>query len=143
VLDVIAMIIYTWIHALLLTLEMFTLHVALTSSDDSVFSFLFYNNFAELKITVFKKVDVAGLYQYACNDGVERLQLCIYMINILLATSQDTSVIVKYIVIIFLSEMLIDSIKHFFITRLNRLRSDLYTDFKHQLFVDFMSKITN
>lgn len=61
-LDVVAMIAYVFFHSLLLTLEMFTIHVALTSSDDSVFSFLFYNNFAELKITVFKKVDIAGLY---------------------------------------------------------------------------------
>ena len=43
-------------------------------------------------------------------------------------------------VIIFLSEVLIDSIKHFFITRLNRLRSDLYTDFKLQLFRDFLHR---
>ena len=57
-----ALTIYVCIHSILLTFEMFTLHVALTSSDDSVFSFIFYNNFAELKITVFKKVDVAGLY---------------------------------------------------------------------------------
>jgi hypothetical protein len=81
------MILYTSFHGLLLTLEMFTIHVALTSSDDSVFSFLFYNNFAELKITVFKKVDVPGLYQYACNDGVERLQLAIYLLNIFSSTS--------------------------------------------------------
>ena len=73
VLDVLALTIYVWIHSCLLVLEMFTLHVALTSSEDSIFSFLFYNNFAELKITVFKKVDIAGLYKYACNDGVERL----------------------------------------------------------------------
>jgi len=85
--DVFALTAYVSIHAILLTFEMFTLHVALTSSDDSIFSFIFYNNFAELKITVFKKVDIAGLYQYACNDGVERLQLFIYMVNILITTS--------------------------------------------------------
>jgi hypothetical protein len=61
-LDIIALIVYVWVHSCLLTLEMFTLHVALTSSEDSIFSFLFYNNFTELKITVFKKVDTAGLY---------------------------------------------------------------------------------
>ena len=86
-LDISAMIAYAFVHSVLLTFEMFTLHVALTSSEDSVFSFLFYNNFAELKITVFKKVDVAGLYQYSCNDGVERLQLFIYLLNIFLSTS--------------------------------------------------------
>ena len=124
------MTIYTWVHALLLTLEMFTLHVAITSSDDSVFSFLFYNNFSELKITVFKKVDTAGLYQYSVNDAVERMQLSIHLLNIFASTSQDGNVIAYYMAIIFMSEVLIDSIKHFFITRLNRLRSDLYTDFK-------------
>lgn len=61
-LDIVSAIAYAVIHSMLLTMEMFTIHVALTSSDDSVFSFLFYNNFAELKITVFKKVDISGLY---------------------------------------------------------------------------------
>lgn len=62
IIDFIALTIYVTTHSILLAFEMFTLHVALTSSDDSVFSFIFYNNFAELKITVFKKVDIAGLY---------------------------------------------------------------------------------
>jgi hypothetical protein len=127
--DVVMMTGYTAFHAMLLTLEMFTIHVALTSSDDSVFSFLFYNNFAELKITVFKKVDVPGLYQYACNDGVERLQLMIYLMNIFASTSQDKRVIFNYMFFILAAELLIDWIKHFFITRLNRLRSDLYLEF--------------
>lgn len=119
---------------------MFTLHVAITSAEESVFSFLFYNNFTELKITVFKKVDVPGLYQYASNDSVERLQLQIYLINILLSTSQDLNILLRYSVIIMLSEVLIDSIKHFFITRLNKLRTDIYIDFKNQIFVDFLTK---
>jgi hypothetical protein len=46
----------------------------------------------------------------------------------------------KYIVIIFLSEGLIDSIKHFFITRLNRLRTELYIEFKNQIFKEFLNK---
>jgi hypothetical protein len=87
VLDLVGMIIYTTMHSFLLTLEMFTLHVALTSSEESVYSFLFYNNFTELKITVFKKVDIPGLYQYVCNDSVERFQLLIYVSNMILTTS--------------------------------------------------------
>jgi hypothetical protein len=46
----------------------------------------------------------------------------------------------KYIVFLFLSEIVIDSIKHFFITRLNRLRNDIYIDFKNQIFKDFLTK---
>ena len=66
------MIIYTTLHSFILIIEMFTLHVAINSNGESVLSFVFYNNFTELKITVFKKVDVPGLYQYAANDSVER-----------------------------------------------------------------------
>jgi hypothetical protein len=60
--DIFALTAYVSVHSILLTFEMFTMHVALTSSDDSIFSFIFYNNFTELKITVFKKIDVAGLF---------------------------------------------------------------------------------
>ena len=66
---------------------MFCLHVALTSSSDGILSFMFYNNFAEVKITVFKKTDTSGLFTTATNDSVERLNLIIYMANILLTTS--------------------------------------------------------
>ena len=79
--------VYSTLHGLILCMEMFTLHVGLTSSPDSILSFLFYNNFGEVKITVFKKCDIAGLYQYANNDVVERFQLIVYLINIILTTS--------------------------------------------------------
>ena len=139
-LDIIGMTVYTIIHSYIITLEMFTLHVAITSSEESVFSFLFYNNFTELKITVFKKVDVPALYQYACNDSIERFQLIIYLSNILFSTSQDRVVILKYIGIILGSELLIDYIKHFFITRLNKLSTNVYTEFKNQIYADVMIK---
>ena len=76
--------VYAMVHSMILTLEMFTLHVVITSSDESVFSFLFYNDFTELKITVFKKTDIPGLYQYASNDSVERLQFLINVVKILI-----------------------------------------------------------
>lgn len=59
---IIVMIIYGTIHSFILAMEMFTMHVVLTSSTESIYSFLFYNNFGEIKITVFKKCDTAGLY---------------------------------------------------------------------------------
>lgn len=70
---VIACLVYTIIHSFVLSLEMFTFHVVLNSSPSSIFSFLFYNNFTEIKITVFKKCDLSGMFNYASNDGVERI----------------------------------------------------------------------
>ena len=66
---------------------MFTLHVVLTSSSDGILSFMFYNNFSEVKITVFKKMDAAGIFNTAVSDSAERLDLFVYMANILMTTS--------------------------------------------------------
>lgn len=49
----------------------------------------------------------------------------------------------KYAVIIMLSEMVIDCIKHFFITRINKLRTDLYIDFKTLIFRNYLTKSCN
>ena len=62
VIAIIGMIVYGTIHSFILAMEMFTLHVVLTSSTESIYSFLFYNNFSEIKITVFKKNDISSLY---------------------------------------------------------------------------------
>ena len=86
---IVGMIIYGTIHSFILAMEMFTIHVVLTSSNESIYYFLFYNNFNEIKIIVFKKCDEAGLYDLACADAVERVQLIIYLVNIFLTTSQN------------------------------------------------------
>lgn len=44
--------------------------------------------------------------------------------------------------VVFASEMLIDWIKHFFITRLNRLSTSLYGEFEGRLFKDFLRRYT-
>jgi len=67
------LLIYSIIHSGIMLLEMFTLHVILTSSQTDLVSFLFYNQFTEIKISVFKKANIDALYQYAINDGTERL----------------------------------------------------------------------
>jgi len=38
------------------------------------------------------------------------------------------------------SELLIDYIKHFFITRLNKLSTNLYIGFKMQIYMDVIGK---
>lgn len=133
-----ACFIYVTLHSYVITLDMFTIHVAMVASEESVLSFLFYNNFTEIKITVFKKVDTKGLYQYACNDSVERVQLMIYAMNIFLTTSQNKEQIFKFILIILGSEMVTDSLKHFFITKLNKLDSALYNIFRKNISLTYI-----
>lgn len=68
------MIVHGTIHSFIMAMEMFTIHVVLTSSQESIYSFLFYNNFNEVKIWVFKKQEISGLYDLASVDAVERFQ---------------------------------------------------------------------
>ena len=61
------------------------------------------------------------MFNYATNDGVERIQMIIYLINLLTTTSQSKRVIFKYCIYVFLSDILTDNIKNFLVTRLNKL----------------------
>lgn len=134
----IMMILYTSIHSYIYVLEMFTIHVALTSTEESVLSFLFYNNFTELKISVFKKVDPASLFQYTVNDCLERFHLFLYLTNVLLTTQQDRYQIARYMAYIFIAEIAVDWLKHFFITRLNKLSTSQYKQFKMMIYLDYI-----
>ena len=86
---IIGLLVYSIFHSFILCLEMFTLHVVLNGNLESIISFIFINNFAEVKITVFKKCTPSALYQYISNDAVERYQMIIYLTNIMMTTSQD------------------------------------------------------
>lgn len=117
----IGLLVYGVFHAFFKCLEMFTLHVVLTSSSDGILSFMFYNNFSEVKITVFKKMDAAGIFSTAVSDSAERLDLIVYMTNILMTTSQNRRKVLYYCLFMFFAEVSTDNIKHFFLTRHNNI----------------------
>jgi hypothetical protein len=64
--------ILTTLHTMTLAFEMFIVHVALTSSFDSCFVFVFLDCFKELTLWVFKKGDYSLLFQLLCDDSTER-----------------------------------------------------------------------
>lgn len=122
----VGMCIYSTVHSFILLMEMFTIHVVLTSSQESIFSFLFYNNFNEIKIYVFKKYDKAGLYELASVDAIERFQQLIYIFNILATTNKDSQKMIVYCIYVLLSEVIADTLKHFFATRISLLDTQCY-----------------
>lgn len=124
------MLVYGTIHAFILTMEMFTMHVVLGSSMEGVYSFLFYNNFNEIKIYVFKNVTPKTLFEYATVDAVERFQIIIYLINIMFTTSLDTSRALTFSLTVILVEIITDWLKHFITTRNSNLNTNLYNEFR-------------
>lgn len=114
------------IHSFTLLMEMFVIHVALTMSTDSCFVFVLIDCFNELKVSVFKKADCRVLFGIACDDSVERFQIYFYIISTLVQTRQDFMLTINHVGILIIGEMLIDYVKHYFITRLNKINFDVY-----------------
>lgn len=134
----VGVIIYSVVHSFILSMEMFTIHVVTTSSSvENIYSFLFYNNFSEIKMFVFKKQSQAGLYEMASYDAVERTQIIIYLINICFTTMQDRQKIVKFCTYVMIAEVITDSIKHFFMCRVSELDSQIYYYFTSQTLKNF------
>lgn len=82
-----SLLIYTMLHSWVMTMEMLITHVVLTLNHSSWLQFCIINGVTELKISVFKKCDLAGLYDYANNDATDRFHLAIYIASTLLSTS--------------------------------------------------------
>ena len=70
-------LVYTLIHCYIHFWRVMLVSVAIVSTDSSMFMIVLTNNFAELKGTVFKKLDSKSLYPVMASDIVERVYLCI------------------------------------------------------------------
>ena len=84
---IIALGVYVWLHSMILTFEMFIIHVVLTIQPDSWLTYLFLNCFGEIKISVFKKADFSATFQFLCDDSVDRLNLCMFVLAASIQTS--------------------------------------------------------
>lgn len=68
------------LHSWVLTIEMLIVHVVLTLDYAKWLQFCIMNSFTELKISVLKKNDCAGLFEHANNDAMDRLHISIYIL---------------------------------------------------------------
>ncbi|KDO24478.1 hypothetical protein SPRG_10294 [Saprolegnia parasitica CBS 223.65] len=115
------------LHSLLLFGQVVTMNVAIHSSSTSLLTLLISNNFAELKTSVFKKFEEQNLFQIACSDIVERFKLMLIIGLILLQS--DGKDVADGTAMVLLAEMLIDWIKHAFITKFNQIPPSVYSKF--------------
>ena len=120
------MIIYSTMHGFVLSMEGFIVHVVITMSAESAMQYVVLNCFGELKISVFKKCGYSELYQYAVNDSVERFQIAIYVATTWLFTGKGTTDLIWKALYIIVGEALVDYIKHFFLTKLNKISQQFY-----------------
>ena len=135
-------VVYVVSHAVILFVQIVCLNVAMNSRNNALFTLLISNNFMELKSSVFKRFEAENLFQVACADAVERFQLVLFLV--LICVQELTSLaaaraLLPSILAIFACEVLVDYVKHAFISKFNRLHSDLYGTFRTILANDLLA----
>ena len=123
------------IHSVCMFYQMIALNVAVNSGL-SLFMLLLSNQFMELKGNVFKKFSDLNVFQMTCSDIVERFQLVCFLFLIALrnlAEMKDNltwsylvTTLPLHLAALLFSEILIDWLKHAFITKFNAIELSYY-----------------
>ncbi|XP_076243710.1 protein TAPT1 homolog isoform X2 [Calliopsis andreniformis] len=134
---------YVLCHSVLVLLQATTLNVAINSSNKALLTIMMSNNFVELKGSVFKKFDRNNLFQLSCADVRERFHLMMLLLAVSLQTMKEyawkaerLAVLLPDCIVLLLAEVLVDWVKHAFITRFNELRSTVYREYTVSLAYD-------
>lgn len=134
---------YVILHSGLIMFQATTLNVAINSDNKGLLGIMMSNNFVELKGSVFKKFDKNNLFQLTCSDVRERVHLTVLLFVVVIQTmrefnwsSEQFLVLASDCFFVLMVELLIDWVKHAFITRFNELSSDVYKEFTVSLAYD-------
>lgn len=138
--------VYVFLHCILILFQVTVLNVAMNSNNKSLLAVMMSNNFVELKGSVFKKFDKNNLLQVSCSDIRERFQYVLLLFLVFIQTLKEFGwsedqlwVLLPDGVLILLTEVLVDWVKHAFITRFNEIPLDVYAEYTHTLARDLIS----
>lgn len=126
--DYFFVLVYVCVHASMLLIWVVTLNVAINTQNNALLTLLVSNNFVELKGAVFKNYKVQNLFQISCADAVERFQLTLFLGVMLVYAEGDRRLVLTW-ALIFSCEVLVDWIKHAFVTKFNRIPHRAYQQF--------------
>ncbi|CAG9787739.1 unnamed protein product [Diatraea saccharalis] len=134
---------YVFLHSLLVLFQATTLNVAFNSNNKSLLIIMMSNNFVELKGSVFKKFDKNNLFQVSCSDVRERLHLSVLLFIVVLQTMKEYTwreerfwILAPDCVLVLTFEVIIDWVKHAFITRFNEIPYGVYREYTVSLAYD-------
>jgi len=134
---------YVVLHSLLVLLQATTLNVAINASNKALLTIMMSNNFVELKGSVFKKFDKNNLFQVSCSDVRERFHLFALLFVVVVQTMKEYGwredsfwSLAPDCLLVLGAEILVDWLKHAFITRFNAVAADVYKDYTISLAYD-------
>ncbi|XP_017101926.2 protein TAPT1 homolog [Drosophila bipectinata] len=136
-------LIYVILHSGLIMFQATCLNVAVNSNNKGLLTIMISNNFVELKGSVFKKFDKNNLFQLTCSDVRERFHLSVLLFIVVIQTMKEFDwcitqfcVMLPDCVAVLFTEILIDWVKHAFITRFNELPESIYREYTTSLAYD-------
>jgi len=148
---------YVHVHALVFLYQLVALNVAINSYDNALLTLLVSNQFVEIKGSVFKKFEKENLFQITCADIVERFQLALMLSviavrNMVEMSGSDFAFLPKSfirgknlvgtiwspVLVVIISEMIVDWVKHGFITKFNHIRTSCYERYSDVLCKDII-----
>jgi hypothetical protein len=146
-----ASFVYLSLHTIVLVYQTISLNVAANSYSNSLVTLLLSNQFAEIKGSVFKRLDREGLFQMSCADIVERFQLLIQLGIIALRNMVEIGndpqnsgllpnatihgvnkwfgVVLGPTAVVIGSELLVDWVKHSYVTKFNKIKPKIYNKY--------------
>eukprot|EP01135_Chromosphaera_perkinsii_P005232 Nk52_evm1s327 gene=Nk52_evmTU1s327 len=144
-------LLYVFGHSMVFFYQVLTLNVAVNTNNNALLTLLISNQFIELKGNVFKKFGEHNLFQMSCADIVERFNMFIFLLIISLRNLGELNWSLSYfvghmlihILTVFVSELVVDWIKHAFITKFNKITSEVYSKYKLVLANDLASSRRN
>nr|XP_027223415.1 transmembrane anterior posterior transformation protein 1 homolog isoform X2 [Penaeus vannamei] len=127
---------YVALHSTIVLLQALTLNVAINSDNKGLLTIVISNNFVELKGAVFKKFDRNNLLQISCSDVRERFHICVLLLVVVIQTMKEYAwkedrfwILLPDCLLVCGTEVLVDWLKHAFITRFNDIAADAYKDY--------------
>jgi len=134
---------YVFLHSMLFLLQATTLNVAINASNKALLTIMMSNNFVELKGSVFKKFDKNNFFQVSCSDVRERFHLFTLLFVVVVQTMKEYGwreesfwSLAPDCILVLGAEILVDWVKHAFITRFNDLPAEVYHDYTISLAYD-------
>lgn len=136
-------ILYVFLHSMLVLFQATTLNVAINSSNKALLTIMMSNNFVELKGSVFKKFEKNNLFQMSCSDVRERFHYVLLLVTVIVQTMKEYAwkedrfwILAPDCLMVLFSEILVDWVKHAFITRFNEIPLEVYKDYTVSLAYD-------
>ncbi|XP_015079972.1 protein POLLEN DEFECTIVE IN GUIDANCE 1 [Solanum pennellii] len=126
------------VHSFILLAQAITLSTCIVAHNNALFALLVSNNFAEIKSNVFKRYSKDNVHNLVYYDSVERFHISAFLLfvlaqNLLEADGPWFGSFLCNALVVYVSEMTIDIIKHSFIAKFNNIKPIAFSEFLEDL----------